>query len=67
MSYSGTEHQGFWSNGHAGFTEYSKFLRENFDPRRTQFIVSSVGTGTTLDLSGSDSEVEYIEAIGKER
>ena len=65
MSYSGAnlrESHGYWSTAHVGFTEYSKFLRENFDPRYTQFIVSSISN--TLELSGSDSEVEFIEAIG---
>lgn len=66
MSFSATEHRGLWSNGHAGFTQYSKFLRENFNARHTQFVVSSMSSGNTLELSGSDSEVEYIEAIGKE-
>jgi len=67
MSYTATEHQGFWSSAHAGFTEYSKFLRESFDPRQTQFLVSSMNSGNTLELSGSDSDVEYFEAIGKAR
>jgi hypothetical protein len=57
--------EGYFSTAHAGFTAYSKFLRDNFDPRHANFIVSSLSSANTLDLSGSDSEVEFIEAIGK--
>lgn len=58
------EAQEYWRNGHVGFTEYSKFLRENSDLRHSQYIFSSFSSGNTLELSDSDSEVEYYEAIG---
>lgn len=57
--------EGYCSTAHAGFAAYSKFLRDNFDPSQKKYLVSSFSSANTLDLSGSDSEVEYIEAIGK--
>lgn len=46
--------------------ESSDFLRESFDPRQVNFLLSSLtASSSTLEFSSSGSEEELVEAIGK--